>query len=298
MQRKTSKTPTLTLTAALMAGLGIANLSPVQLTATGVALGLGMVATPALATNTIPGVGLIIKKSPGNAPIVAPTDANGVVRLTGLEPGEYEVSLIGESRATTINVGGNGVLTAAAVAEDDGGPSHIEAVAAGGRQTDWCKPMNEICPYLKGSFDKANSFDVRALFAGDLLLVAVPRRHERRIAKVSDQPGFIDVNTSSAADVIRLAPTTSAEAAEFIVAERTKGGAFKDPIDFAQRVCPKVSVDFEFAPTRIGNTQIIARGTNPKDPGFKCAPPREGEDPTLELYGRKHSYVGHVTLLR
>ncbi len=69
-------------------------------------------------------------------------------------------------------------------------------------------------------------------------------------------------------------------------------------IDFAQRVCPKVSVDFDLAPSRIGSTQIFARGGNPKSAGFKCAPARPGETPSFELYGKKHSYVGHVTLLR
>ena len=49
---------------------------------------------------------------------------------------------------------------------------------------------------------------------------------------------------------------------------------------------------------KIGDTQIFARGTDPGKFGFKCAPPRAGEVPTFELYGRKHKYVGHVTYLR
>lgn len=318
MQRKTSKTPTLPLTAALMAALGIANLSPVQLTATGVALGLTAVAMPALASAGIPGVGVIVKKKPGNAPIIAPGDNNGVVRLTGLEPGEYQVNLVGDARTTIVKVGDDGVLTTVAVAEDDGSKPHIEAVVAGGRQTDWCKPMNEICPYLKGSFDTAKVFDMRVLFAGDMAdatSASFAHRKARRHAKAATAQalpasdavaspmagagrGFMDANISSAAEIVRLAPTTSAEGAAFIVAERTKGGAFKDPIDFAQRVCPKVSIDFDLVPTRIGDTRIIARGGSPKSNGFKCAPPRAGEDPTLELYGTKHHYVGHVTLLR
>lgn len=298
MQRKTSKPASLTLTAALMTALGVANLSPLQLTATGVGLGLAMVATPALAVAGIPGVGLIIKKKPGNAPIVAPTDANGVVRLTGLEPGDYEVSLIGGEGVTSVKVARDGQLTAVALAEDDGSKPHIEAITRGGNPGAWCKPLGELCPVLRKAIATSDVFDVPALFASDLLLPAIKHYPQRRVAQRVDQPSFIDVNTSSADEIVRLAPTTSSEGATFIVAEREKGGAFKDPIDFAQRVCPKVSVDFDLAPTRIGNAQIIARGTDPGKLGFKCAPPRKGEDPTLELYGRKHSYVGHVTLLR
>jgi hypothetical protein len=298
MQRKTSKTPTLTLTAALMAALGVANLSPVQLTATGVALGLGLVATPAFASLSIPGVGVIIKRKPGNAPIVAPGDNNGVVRHTGLEPGEYEVGLIGEDGVTSVKVGRDGQLITVALAEDDGSKPHIEVIARAGNPVAWCKPLGELCPALRKAVATSDVFDTRALFASDLLLPAVKNLRQRRVDPVALKAGFIDVNTSSADEIVRLAPTTSSEGAAFIVAERDKGSAFKDPIDFAQRVCPKVSVDFDLAPTRMGNAQIIARGGDPKSAGFKCAPPRKGEDPTLELYGRKHSYVGHVTLLR
>ena len=55
-----------------------------------------------------------------------------------------------------------------------------------------------------------------------------------------------------------------------------------------------MDVDFGYASARIGDTTIIARGLNPKNPGFKTAV-RSG---VVELYGSKHDYVGHVTLLR
>jgi len=109
---------------------------------------------------------------------------------------------------------------------------------------------------------------------------------------------YIDVNTSSAEDIVRLAPTTSVEAAAFIVAERTKNGAFKDASDFANRTCPNVSIDFDLAPEQIGNLRIIPKSGDPKAAGWGCAPARLGEIPYVELFGKKHQYVGHVTLLR
>lgn len=294
-----STTSAKTLAATALAALGLSNLSPLQIAATGGVLGFGMIVTPALAQVGVPGVGVVVKKKPGNASIVAPTDGNGVIRLTGLEPGVYEVSMIGGSRPATVKVGADGILTARAQASDDGKDRWVETiVGGGGKPKDLCRPLTEMCPYLFAALKQTVSFDVKALFGSDGLLVAVPRRGPVRADPVAPMMRFIDVNTSSAADIVRLAPTTAPDAAQLIVAERTKGGAFKDPIDFAQRVCPKVSVDFDLTPTRIGPVQIIARGGDPKSNGFKCAPPRAGEVPTLELYGRKHNYVGHVTLLR
>ena len=264
MPTQSGKT-TKTFAATAVAALGLANITPAQWVVGGAVIGAGMVATPALAQATIPGVGGIVKKSPGNGPIIAPTDSNGVIRMTGLAPGDYEVSLIAEERVTTVSVGRDGQLFIRAVSEDDGSNRRFENLN-GPRTTP------EIAA-LKGS-------------SVMVALLALARGRT------------IDVNASSAAEITRIAPTTSAESAALIVAERARGGAYKDPIDFANRVCPKTGVDFDLAPSRIGNTQIFARGGDPKANGFKCAPPRAGEEPTFELYGRKHNYVGHVTLIR
>ena len=255
---------TKTFAATALAALGLANITPTQWVVGSAVIGAGMMATPAWAQATIPGVGGIVKKSPGNGPIIAPTDSNGVIRMRGLEPGDYEVSLIAEERVTMVSVGRDGELFIRAVAEDDGSNRRVE---------------NLNGPRLTP--------EIAALRGGGFFVAILAARGRT-----------IDVNTSSAAEIVRIAPTTSAESAAFIVAERTRGGAYKDPIDFANRICPKTSVDFDLAPTRIGDTQIFARGGDPKSAGFKCAPPRAGEAPTFELYGRKHSYVGHVTLLR
>lgn len=92
------------------------------------------------------------------------------------------------------------------------------------------------------------------------------------VALLASRGRSVDVNTSNAAEFSRLVQTTSSEATAFIVGERTRGGAFKDMIDFAQRICPKVSVDFDLVPSRIGDTQIFARGGSYKSNGFRCAP--------------------------
>ena len=45
---------------------------------------------------------------------------------------------------------------------------------------------------------------------------------------------------------------------------------------------------------RIGDTTIIARGVDPKNPGFKII----AGSGVVELYGKPFPYVGHVTLLK
>lgn len=268
MTIKTIKTAASTLTATALAALGLGGVSPAQWVAAGAVLGAGAVATPALAQNTTPGVGIVIKKKPGNAgSIIAPTDKNGALGLTGLEPGEYELSLIGEDKVTTVSVGRNGELFIRGVAEDDGSSRRVENLSGGSPR--------EIAA-------------LRGKGAGGLFAIAL----------LASRGHTVDVNTNTAAEFSRLVPTTSPEAAAFIVGERTRGGAFKDMIDFAQRVCPKVSVDFDLAPSRIGSTQIFARGGDPKSNGFKCAPALRGAEAAFELYGVRHSYVGPVTLLR
>lgn len=260
-----TKRTTKTVAVAALAALGLSNLSPVQVAVTGAVLGISMVATPALAQqNTTPGVGIVIKKKPCCASIIAPSDNNGVLRLTGLEPGEYEVSLIGQEQVTSVTVGRDGELFTRAVAEDNGSNRRVENLNG-------VRPTPEI-----------------AAIRGSSVIVALR----------GSQMRWVDVNTSTAADFRRLVPTTSPEAAALIVAERTRGGAFRDMVDFAQRVCPSVSVDFDLIPTRMGSTQIIAKSGDPKANGFKCAPAPRGAGPTFELYGARHSYVGHVTLLR
>jgi hypothetical protein len=120
--------PSRKITATLLAAAGLSSLSPMQqgaalLTAAGAALW----ASPALATNNIPGVGTIVKKNPGpgclmspgkdssaepsrTGCVIAPSDANGETRLTGLEPGTYSVRLVEGAEETMMKVGDDGKL--------------------------------------------------------------------------------------------------------------------------------------------------------------------------------------------
>ena len=231
----------------VLAMLGLGTLSPVQqaglaLTAVGAALW----ATPALAQNTIPGVGVIVKKNPGSGNIIAPTDNNGVINLSGLEPGDYEVKLLGNSAPMTMAVGRDGMLTT--VAWEDKGRR-------------WVEPA--------------------------------PRARGRSFALSVRAADMIDVNTATPEALMRGTANTR-EAAAFIVSERQRGGPFKSPLDFAQRVGPRVTVDFSASAVRIGDTTIFPRGGDPKQAGFKTA----AGSGVVELYGKKHNYVGHVTLLK
>jgi hypothetical protein len=98
--------------AALMASL--LSSPPVQIASLGAAA-LALTAGQAMASGTIPGVGIVIKKKPGNAPIAKDkSDDKGMLEFSGLEPGEYSVCFAddegkGESCAD-VKVGEKGVI--------------------------------------------------------------------------------------------------------------------------------------------------------------------------------------------
>lgn len=288
MTSRKTKAP---LIASLIAATGLASLSPVQQVAVGVAAAsaLGM-ASPAWASLNIPGVGIVVKKKPGNSPIAVPSDANGNTVLTGLEPGEYEVKLIGVEQAITMLVGRDGRLALTAWEERGRqwvAPLRMNAAGTG----PWCPP-GIICEWSKASLNTA--IDVRRAFSiTPPTPCARPRPGIPSTCRGATM-NYIDVNTSSAEDIVRLAPGTSLEAARFLVEERLRSGKFKAGADLATRICPKVSINFGLTPTIIGETRIIPRAADPRAPGWKCGP---GE-PVIELFGKKHNYVGHVTLLR
>ena len=261
----------------VLAAMGLSALSPVQQAGALLSVaGAAMWATPALALALGKVKGKIIKAGdPGagikrrydDRGIIAPTDRDGIVRLTGLEPGEYEVNLIGDGGYILIQVGAEGRMAFAAQ-----------------RETTYPDPK---------------ATDPRARRALPLV-----REWVEQCCDNEDKPGVTiamdaeakqmpDVNTSTAEQLTR-GTNNGPEAADFIVAEREKGGPYKDPLNFAQRVGGSVTVDFGYSSVRIGDTTIIARGGNPKDPGFKTI----AGSGVVELYGRKHNYVGHVTLLK
>ena len=253
----------------LVAAIGLSALSPVQQAGALLSVaGAAMWAAPALAQGTVPGVGIIVKRKPGNAPIIASTDKEGIVRITGLEAGEYEVKLFGNRTPTTMKVGPDGRLAFVARRDVTGGPDPKSADPRARLALPVVREWVEACCDNTDNWDKL-AFDMRAM----------------------QMP---DVNTSNI-EQLMSGINNSREAAAFIIAERQKSGPYKDPLDFAQRVGQSVTVDFSASPVRIGDTTIFPRGTgSPKNAGFKT----EAGSGVVELYGKKHNYVGHVTLLK
>lgn len=254
----------------LLAAIGLSALSPVQQASVALSVaGAAMWAMPAFAQQaTIPGVGGVVKKKSGNCcAIIAPSDANGEVRLSGLEPGEYEVKLLGDSAPVTMQVGRDGKLAFVARRDVKGGSSPRSVDPRGRRALPAVREWVERCCDNTDNWDRS-AFNVRAM----------------------QMP---DVNTSTAEELMAGTNITR-EAAAFIVEDRKRGGPYKDPLDFAQRVGGSVTVDFGYSSARIGDTTIIAKGLGPKNPGFRMV---KGSG-VVELYGKKHNYVGHVTLLR
>ena len=260
----------------VLAAMGLSALSPVQHAGALLSVaGAAMWAAPALALGKVKGKiktsgdnGMVIKRRYDDRVIVAPTDHAGLVRLTGLEPGEYEVNLIGDGGYILIQVGAEGRMAFAAQ-----------------RETTYPDPK---------------ATDPRARRALPLV-----REWVEQCCDNEDKPGVTiamdaeakqmpDVNTSTAEQLTR-GTNNSRKAAVSIVAEREKNGPYKDPLNFAQRVGGSVTVDFGYSSVRIGDTTIIARGGgSPKDAGFKTI----AGSGVVELYGKKHNYVGHVTLLK
>ena len=259
----------------VLAAIGLSALSPVQQAGALLSVaGAAMWSVPALALGKIKGKiktsgdnGMVVKRRYDDRVIIAPTDQDGIVRLTGLEPGEYEVNLIGDGAYILIQVGAEGRMAFAAK-----------------RETTYPDPK---------------ATDPRARRALPLVREWVEQCCENKdrpgvtIAMDAEAKQMPDVNTSTA-EQLTNGTNNRPEAAAFIVAERAKGGPYKDPLNFAQRVGGSVTVDFGYSSVRIGDTMIIARGGNPKDPGFKTI----AGSGVVELYGKKHNYVGHVTLLK
>jgi hypothetical protein len=242
-------------TATALAALGLSGVSPVQQGAALVAAGTMVLwASPALAQNNIPGVGTVVKKKPGDASIIAPGDANGEVRLTGLAPGEYSVKLFGGREETSFRVGQDGRL--AFVAYED-----IKRPAGPAMQNGRRMPVDPV---------------VRRWAQ------AIPFDGGKSGAFNPNDAGVIDVNTASAQMLTRGTLNTP-ETAAFIIAERSKGGAFKNAQDFARRVGAKVPVNFDDASIRMGDTTILMRrGVDPKSPGWISFP---GDGGGFTLFG-------------
>lgn len=277
--------------AAALAALGLSSLSPVQQGAAVFVAGTAALwAIPALAQVGVPGVGVVVKKKPGNAPIIAHADAKGETRITGLEPGLYTVRVFEGEQEVLMKVGRDGRLAFKAW-EEQVDPRNID-------------PRVRMKPTTRRWAEQiALADDTGTQAAGR------PPRGPAGAIVNAGEPGnppwcpkgwlcHWDKTAIAGLSAPRLAEATGIppETAQIIATEQTRNGPFTDLIDFARRVCPQTAVDFEEASIRFGSdTMLVMRGNgSPKNPGFRCAR-GTGE---MELFGKKHNYVGHVTLLR
>lgn len=266
------------IAAAALTTLGLSSLTPVQQGAMLVTAGTAALwATPALAQNTIPGVGVIVKSNSGSGAIIVPSDANGEVRLTGLEPGDYtlQVPCSGPRGChpwpgeTKVRVERDGRLAIAAwedssrAAPGAAAPSPrrwAQAIAFAG--TEGRQPANAVVFDLRAAFTVSPPIPCARPRAGQPSTCGRIRNH-------------VDVNASSAEEMTRQATTLTPEAARVIVAERARA-PFTDAGDFARRICPQIEVDFDDAAVRMGGTSILMKkGGDPKSAGFKCGPREE-----------------------
>ena len=271
----------------LLAALGLSALSPVQQAGVGLAAGMVLWSAPVLA-QTVPGVGTVVKKKPGNSGdirLIAPSDANGEVRLTGLAPGDYAVQVFGGREETSMKVAAGGEL--AFVAHEDIKRADPKATAPRARRAlpvvrRWAEPI----PFRDA---------------------AAPPPPPEAAAGPSCPTGAIcawskvDLNTASAQEIADLTGT-SMQSAVHIMIQREKGGRYASIEDFARRNCRTMAIDMSRGGIQIGDVVVLfsssqAKGaaTGSQLPGFQCGP-RDGKQ--FSLYGKKHNYVGHVTLLR
>ena len=217
---------------------------------------------------------IVVKMQSGDGSILAASDANGEVRLTGLTPGTYSVRVVEGAQQTPIRVGPDGRMAFVAWQETKG-PDPEATDPRARRALPVVRRWAEQIAFEGGSGPSGTA----PLKGGSVIIALL---------------ATIDVNTSDV-DAIARETRNTPGAARAIFAERNSGGPFKGVVDFAQRVCPKVAVDFEDASIKFGDqTMLVRRGGDPKSAGFKCA--RGTGD--LELFGKKHNYVGHVTLLK
>ncbi len=242
--------------------------------------------------------GSIIRPVSGDDAFIVPSDAHGEVRLTGLEPGDFEIAplLIPRSRweksrpKQMLRVGDDGQL-AFAVREEKLRPDpRVRYAGPPVRRFVEAIPFDGVSGTIPVD---AMVFDVRQSFAVLQPPPCDPLPGRPDTCNRTSWRNHIDVNASTAEEIIRLAPTTSAKAAAVIVAERTKNGAYKNLGDFAQRVCTKTRIDFDNASVRFGKTQILMkRGTDPKNPGFKCKPGKDGSNPEASLFWATFPFAG------
>lgn len=276
-----------TIAATAMAALGLSSLTPVQQGAALMAAGAAALwASPALASITLPGVGVVVKKKPRNAPIVVPSDSKGEVRLFGLEPGEYSVQVIGGAQEVPMKVGPDGQLAFVAYEDVQAAAPPPPNPRAGGRRNP--PPLPVVRRWAEQIAFASNPAAPPPPGAGS------PAEY----CPNGPSCGWnvLDLNTNSA-DKIARATGMSMQAAVQVMVLREKGGPYTSIEDFARRNCPTSVIEMNQGVVKIGEATFVLapQAGKPVTPGFQCAPRSGGQ---FSLYGRRHDYVGHVTLLR
>lgn len=245
---------------------------------------------------------IAFKQSPGDGMTLVSSDALGELRMTGLEPGDYEIWPLRLTAAAPVrnaalfSVSPDGRIALAlreATRSDDG------AVAGRSKPNDRSlgTRIESIAfePRAAGLPGGGGVIDLRQVFQiSPPVPCAYPGPGKPNTCGYRSR-NHIDVNASPAEEITRLAPQASPSAVAAIVDERSKNGAFRDVIDFAQRLCARTAIDFGDVSLRLGSTSVVVqRGGDPKANGFRCAAGTR----TFDMLGQKHNYVGHVTLLR
>lgn len=237
---------------------------------------------------------LVLTPVGGSTDILAPIDMRGELRITGLEPGDYEIDSLRLTAAapvrnnSRIRIGDDGRLAVIAcqtvsrrvTANVARGKCAGRKLAQNQRGTvpdSWIEPIT----FDDIKSDKVAIFEIDRTFRVANPPPCDPLPGRRDTCNRSPQRNYIDVNASSSIEMTKLARTN---AAELIVAERTKNGAFIDLPDFIQRICTKADVDFGDAAVLFGSTKLVsARSSEPKQASFRCS----GRGSAIEILGQK-----------
>lgn len=237
---------------------------------------------------------LVLTPVGGATDILAPIDTRGELRITGLEPGDYEIASLRLTAAapvpniSRIRVGDDGRL---AVVTCQTVRRRIAANAALGKcagrklaasqrpkvPDSWIEPI----AFDDMKSDNAVIFEVDRGFRVMNPPPCDPLPGRPDTCNRSPQRNYIDINASSSIEMTKLARTN---AAELIVAERTKNGAFNDLPDFIRRVCTRADIDFGDVAVSFGSTKLVtAINREPKQPSFRCS----AGGSAIELLGQK-----------
>lgn len=193
------------------------------------------------------GAGTIVRQTGSDFTLIMASGSAGQVAINGIPFGEYKVSLPGKPGTITLNADSD-----AAIAYSVKRNGALRWLVAG-------NPAN-----VTGNDNLPSLFaEVR------------PRPCDPLPGRVSACPvpivgyNYIDVNRSTADQIVSLAPGTSPVAAAAIVAGR-RVSPYRNLGDFARRVCTVASVNFGPANVLFQETHLIGRNVSASLTGFRC----------------------------